>query len=61
MKSSGPYTLRPRDGLALRWYKNVIVAAGLQSPRSHTAATDFKPADSARRVFILALPNAANC
>jgi hypothetical protein len=30
---------------------------GLQSPRSHTAATDFNPADSARRVFILA----ANC
>jgi hypothetical protein len=30
---------------------------GAQSPRSHTAATDLNPADSARRVFILA----ANC
>ena len=33
--------------------------AGLQPPRSHTAATDLKPAASARRVFFLPLPGSA--
>lgn len=56
-----PIHLAAGDGLALRRHNNVIVAAGLQSPRSQAASTDLKPTASARRVFILALPAAANC
>jgi hypothetical protein len=35
--------------------------AGPQYPRSHTAATDLKPAASARRVFLLLLSGAVSC
>ena len=36
-------------------------ARGLQYPRSHTAATDLKPAASARRVSLLLLSGAVSC
>jgi hypothetical protein len=36
-------------------------SAGLQYPRSHTAATDLKPATSARRGFLLLLSGAVSC
>src|ERR1700722_4851388 len=35
--------------------------AGLQYPRSHTAATDLNPAASARRIFLLLLSGAVSC